>query len=439
MQKSDVAIIGAGPAGYFSALECARRKKSVTVFECHKLGGTCLQVGCVPSKTLLHWTQNLENAQKGFGGIVRFSNLCVDYEKLHAFKASVIQKLERGIFSLFKAEKINLAIGKAKIIGRKNGIWHVRASGQDFLCDHLIVASGSTPLALPLLPFDNEVVLDNAAALALKKPPQTLAVIGAGAIGLELGSVFARLGSQVTILEAQSQLLPAMDEQLKPLALRAFQSLNIHWNTRLLKGTKTQKGVGLEFETPQGIETLNVEKVIVAIGRKPNALGLPTNAAGFLDSDESQNFWAAGDVAGRPMLAHKAYMDARFIAQKIAGETVSTPDYQNVPQVIYTQPEIAFFGENEMQLKEKGVDYAMHKAFFAANARALAHDESQGLLKILSDKATGQILGAHIIGPWASELIFSLQMAQSFGVSVQKLGQLFAAHPTFSEIISATF
>ena len=437
MQKSDVAIIGGGPAGYSAALECAARGKSVLVFEAHKLGGTCLHVGCVPSKTLLHFTENLQNAQNGFGGIAEIANISVDYEKLHAFKNNVIQKLERGIASLFKAGKVKLENAEAKIIGRENGEWKLSANDADFHAEHLIVASGSKPAALPFLPFDNDAVLDNAGALALKTPPKTLAVIGAGAIGLELGSVFARLGANVTILEALPQLLPSLDDTLKPLAARAFKGLNIHLNTKLLKGTKTAAGVLLEFESPSGVESLTADKVIVAIGRKPNTLGLPTNAAGFLVSDESQNFWVAGDVAGQPMLAHKAYMDARFIAQKIAGESAAAPDYNNVPQIIYTQPEIAFFGKNEAQLKVAGANYAAHKAFFAANARALAQGESEGLLKILSDKASGQILGAHIIGTFASELIFPLQAAQSARTPIQQLARTIPAHPSLSEIITA--
>ncbi len=440
MPKSEVAIIGGGPAGYSAALECAARGKSVVVFEAHKLGGTCLHVGCVPSKTLLHFTENLKNAQKGFNGIAKIAAISVDYEKLHAFKNNVIQRLERGIASLFKAGKIKLENTNAKIIGRENRLWKICANGTEFFFEHLIVASGSKPAALPFLPFDNETILDNVAALALKTPPKTLAVIGAGAIGLELASVFSRLGSHVTILEALPQFLPFLDDAIRPLATRAFKDLNIHLNTKLLKGTKTADGVLLEFETPSGLATLTAEKVIVAIGRKPNTLGLPTNTAGFLESDESQNFWAAGDVAGQPMLAHKAYMDARFIAQKIAGEKAekaTPPDYNNVPQIIYTQPEIAFFGKSEAQLKAEGVDFATHKTFFAANARALAHSESEGFLKILSDKKSAQILGAHIIGTWASELIFPLQAAQSAGITIQQLAHIIPAHPSFSEMISA--
>ena len=454
----DVIVIGAGPGGYVAAIRCAQLGLKVACVDEWKnaqgkpsLGGTCLNVGCIPSKALLESSENFERVSHDFEfhGITA-TGVQLDVAKMLARKDKIVTDFTSGIGQLFKKNKVSSLQGRATLHGREGEVWRVAVEGNEELrAKHVIIATGSTPRVLPQAPLDGVSIVDNSGALAFAEVPKRLAIIGAGVIGLELGSVWRRLGSEVTILEAASVFMPAADEQVAKEALRAFgkQGLKIHLGVQIDKVVQNKKEVALSWRDAQGAaQELPADKLIVAVGRVPNTqglgakeTGLKLDAVGRIEVDEHcrsnlPNVYAVGDVVRGPMLAHKASEEGVMVAELIAGQAGHC-DLNLVPWVMYASPEIAWVGKTEQQLKQDGVTYKAGQFPFMANGRARALGDTMGFVKILADAASDRILGVHIIGAMASELIQQAVMAMSFSASSEDLARTIHAHPSLSEVI----
>ncbi len=458
MADFDVVVIGAGPGGYVAAIRCAQLGLKVACVDEWKnaqgkasLGGTCLNVGCIPSKALLESSENYEKISHDFDAHgITVRGVQIDIAKMLARKDKIVSDFTSGIASLFKRNKVTPVQGCASLLGREGEAWRVAiAGGEELRAKHVILATGSTPRALPQAPLDGVQVVDNSGALAFAEVPKRLAIIGAGVIGLELGSVWRRLGSEVTILEAAPAFMPAADEQVAKEALRAFskQGLKIHLGVQIDKVARSKKEVTVAWKDAQGAtQELLADKLIVAAGRVPNTdglgareAGLKLDAAGRIEVDEHcrsnlPNVYAVGDVVRGPMLAHKASEEGVMVAEIIAGQAGHC-DLNLVPSVMYATPEIAWVGKTEQQLKKDGVAYKAGQFPFMANGRARALANTAGFVKILADSFNDRILGVHIIGPMASELIQQAVMAMAFSASSEDLARTIHAHPSLSEVI----
>ena len=458
MAEFDVVVIGAGPGGYVAAIRCAQLGLSVVCVDEWKnpqgkptLGGTCLNVGCIPSKALLESSENFERISHDFAAHgITATGVQLDVAKMLARKDKIVTDFTSGIGSLFKKNKVNSLQGRATLLGRDGDTWRVAVDvGEELRAKHVIIATGSTPRVLPQSPLDAVRIVDSSGALAFAEVPKRLAIIGAGVIGLELGSVWRRLGSEVTILEAAPAFMPAADEQVAKEALRAFgkQGLKIHLGVQIDKVTQNKKEVSLSWRDAQGTaQELLADKVIVAVGRVPNTQGLGAKEAGLkldatgrIEVDEHcrsnlPNVYAVGDVVRGPMLAHKASEEGVMVAEIIAGQAGHC-DLNLVPWVMYASPEIAWVGKTEQQLKKDGVAYKAGQFPFMANGRARALGDTMGFVKILADATSDRILGVHIIGAMASELIQQAVLAMSFSASSEDLARTIHAHPSLSEVI----
>jgi dihydrolipoamide dehydrogenase len=459
-QVFDVAVIGAGPGGYVAAIRAAQLGLSAVCIDEWKnekgrpsLGGTCLNVGCIPSKALLESSENYERAAQKFADHgIRMQGLSVDIATMQARKAKIVDTLTSGIAMLFKKNKVTSLHGRGLLVsaGATYGI-QVTEGDQSQVIEarHVIIATGSLPRQLPMAEVDNELILDNEGALALAEVPRKLGVIGAGVIGLEMGSVWRRLGADVTVLEALPSFLSAVDEQVAKEAFRIFSKelgLVIHTGVKIDTVTKGKGKVSVKYEDQAGMHKAEFDKLIVSVGRVPNsasvgadALGLKIDARGFIEVDDHcrtnlPNVYAIGDVVRGPMLAHKSSEEGVAVAELIAGQE-SHVNLETVPWVIYTSPEIAWVGRNEQELKEAGVAYRSGMFPFTANGRARSLGETNGFIKILADTGTDRILGVHIIGPFASELIAEATVAMEFGASAEDIARTCHAHPTMSEAI----
>ncbi|MCP5161767.1 MAG: dihydrolipoyl dehydrogenase [Hahellaceae bacterium] len=452
--KFDVIVIGAGPAGYVAAIRCAQLGMKTACIEKWTsetgkqiLGGTCLNVGCIPSKALLESSHKFEEAKHQFDvhGIAT-GDVAMDVSKMMARKDTIVRNLTSGIGSLFKANGVQSIQGTGRLLGGKVvEVTDNSGNVTQYDADNVIIATGSRPVDIPPAPLGDDIV-DNTGALAFQEVPKRLGVIGAGVIGLELGSVWARLGSEVTVLEAQETFLGSMDQQIAKEALKHFknQGLDIRLKARVT-GTETKRGtVKVMFEDTKGAQELKFDKLIVAVGRKPFTEGLLSadsgvnlDERGFIFVDDHcqtdvPGVFAVGDVVRGPMLAHKGMEEGVMVAERIAGQKTQV-NYDCIPGVIYTHPEIASVGKTEEQLKAEGVEYNVGSCPFAANGRAMAANAAVGQVKVLADAATDRVLGVHIIGPQASELIAQAVIAMEFGASAEDLGLTMFAHPTLSE------
>lgn len=458
MANFDVVVIGAGPGGYVAAIRCAQLGLKVACVDEWKnpqgkasLGGTCLNVGCIPSKALLESSENLERATHDFGAHgITVSGVQIDVAKMLARKDKIVTDFTSGIGQLFKKNKVTAVHGRASLAGREGESWMVAvAGGEELRAKHIIIATGSSPRPLPQAPLDGERIVDNAGALSFSEVPKRLAIIGAGVIGLELGSVWRRLGSEVTILEAAPTFMPATDEQVAKEALRAFgkQGLKIHLGVQIDKVTQSKKEVTIAWRDTQGAaQELLADKLIVAVGRVPNTeglgakeAGLKLDTAGRIEVDEHcrsslPNVYAVGDVVRGPMLAHKASEEGVMVAELIAGQAGHC-DLNLVPWVMYASPEIAWVGKTEQQLKQDGVAYRAGQFPFMANGRARARGDTLGFVKILADATSDRILGVHIIGGMASELVQQAVLAMAFSASSEDLARTIHAHPSLSEVM----
>jgi dihydrolipoamide dehydrogenase len=454
----DVVVIGAGPGGYIAAIRAAQLGLSTACIDEWKTadgkpapGGTCTNVGCIPSKALLQSTENYEHATHSFAEHgIQIKGISVDVAQMLKRKDKVVKQNNDGILYLFKKNKINFFHGRGSFIAKTDGNgYQIKVTGkaeETITAKHVIVATGSNPRALPGTPFDNNLILDNDGALAIPDVPKRLGVIGAGVIGLEMGSVWRRLGSEVKILEALPAFLGAADEQVAKEAAKVFakQGLAIELGVKISKVT-AKKNVSVEYSDAGGkAQSAVFDKLIVAIGRVPNTIGLGAEAVGlkldergFVSVDEEcrtnlPNMWAIGDVVRGPMLAHKAEEEGVAVAQRIAGQ-YGHVEFNTVPWVIYTSPEIAWVGKTEQQLKAEGVQYRAGSFPFVANGRARAMGDTTGFAKIIADARTDRILGVHVIGPMASELIAEAVVAMEFGASSEDIALICHAHPSLSE------
>lgn len=462
-QQYDVAVIGAGPGGYVAAIRAAQLGfKTVCIDagvnkkgDAPALGGTCLNVGCIPSKALLQSSEHFHAAQHDFAehgisvGEVKF-----DAAKMIERKDAIVTKLTGGIAFLFQKNKIASLHGKGSFKGKNGDLYQIEVDnkGEKTVIEakNVIVATGSVPRPLPQIAIDNVNVLDNEGALNLTAAPEKLGIIGSGVIGLEMGSVWNRVGSQVTILEAMPTFLAAADQQIAKEAFKYFtkeQGLNIELGVKIGDIKSDDKGVTVAFELANGEKKTEVfDKLIVSIGRIPNTDGLNAEAVG-LEKDERgfvkvdgecrtnlPNVWAIGDVVRGPMLAHKASDEGVAVAERIAGQKPHI-DFNSVPFVIYTDPEIAWVGKTEEQLKAEGANYKKGTSGFGANGRALGLGKAKGTVKVLADAETDRILGVHMVGPMVSELIAESVVGLEFSASSEDLARIIHAHPTLSEVV----
>lgn len=456
-KQYDVVVIGAGPGGYIAAIRAAQLGLATACIDDWQTGdgkpapgGTCTNVGCIPSKALLQSSENYEHVGHAFAEHgIKVQGLALDLKQMLARKDKVVRQNNDGILYLFRKNKVTFYNGRGSFAGGAAGSWQIKVAGkteETLVAKHVIVATGSRPRALPGAPFDNQRILDNEGALAIPEVPKRLGVIGAGVIGLEMGSVWRRLGSEVTVLEALPTFLGTVDEQVAKEAQKAFakQDLAIHTGIKVDK-VATGKAVTVSYTDAAGkAQTLTVDKLIVSIGRLPHtegldaqAVGLKLDERGFVAVDDDcktnlQNVWAVGDVVRGPMLAHKAEEEGVAVAERIVGKYHHV-DFNTVPWVIYTSPEIAWVGKTEQQLKADGVQYKAGTFPFMANGRARALGDTTGFVKFLADARTDRVLGVHIIGPMASELIAEAVVAMEFGAAAEDIALICHAHPSLSE------
>jgi dihydrolipoamide dehydrogenase len=455
MKQFDVIVIGGGPGGYIAAIRAAQLGFNTACIDEWKnkagkpaLGGTCTNVGCIPSKALLQSSEHYEHASKHFADHgIEVKGLGLDLAKMLARKDQVVEQNNKGIEFLFKKNKVAFFHGRGSFVKADGGAYEIKAGEETISARHVIVATGSNARALPGAPFDEENILSNDGALRVQGVPKKLGLIGSGVIGLEMGSVWRRLGAEVTVLEALPTFLGAVDEQIAKEAKKAFdkQGLKIELGVKVgaVKGDK--KGVSVEWTNAKGeAQKLEVDKLIVSIGRVPNTIGLNPEAVGLkLDErgaivvdDQCRtnlpNVWAVGDVVRGPMLAHKAEEEGVAVAERIAGQHGHV-NFNTIPWVIYTSPEIAWVGQTEQQLKAAGVQYKAGTFPFMANGRARALGDTTGMVKFLADAKTDEILGVHIVGPMASELISEAVVAMEFRASAEDIARICHAHPSLSE------
>ena len=448
MPDYDVIIIGAGPGGYVSAIRAAQLGLKTAVVEGREtLGGTCLNVGCIPSKALLHASHSLHEAQHNFTAMgLMGKSPSVNWAKMLEYKDAVVQQNTSGIEFLFKKNKIDWIKGWA--IVPKPG--QVRVDEVTYSARHIVIASGSEPASLPGVEVDEERIVTSTGALALAKVPRKLVVIGAGVIGLELGSVYARLGAEVTVVEYLDHITPGLDKGLGKALQRSLkkQGLTFVLGAAVtgVEKLKTKLKLHYDLKKDGSSQVIEADTVLVATGRKPflaglalDALGVELTPRGQIATDHQgrtniEGLWAIGDVTEGPMLAHKAEDEGIMVAECIAGQQGHV-NYDVIPGVIYTTPEVASVGKTEEDLKAAGHAYTVGKFSFMANARARAVFQGEGFVKILADAETDRILGVHIIGPMAGELIHEACVAMEFGASAEDLARTCHAHPTFSEAV----
>ena len=451
MKSFDVVVIGGGPGGYIAAIRAAQLGLSTACIDDWRgadgkpaLGGTCTNVGCIPSKALLQSSDNFEQAGHHFAEHgVKVKGLELDLGQMMKRKDKVVKSNNDGIVYLFKKNKITFFHGTGSF-GKAPS--QIMVGDETLQARHVIVATGSKPRALPGAEFDEKLILSNTGALALGEVPRRLGVIGAGIIGLEMGSVWRRLGAEVTILEALPAFLGIADEAVAKEAAKVFarQGLKIELGVKIT-AIENKKVVKVQYTAPDtSSKTLECDQLIVSIGRVPNtdalnaaAVGLKLDQRGFIAVDDDcrtnlPNVWAIGDVVRGPMLAHKAEEEGVVVAERIAGKKPHL-DFNTIPSVIYTSPEIAWVGKTEQQLKAEGVAYRAGVFPFSANARARALGDTSGLVKFLAAEKTDEILGVHIIGPFAGELIAEAVVAMEFRASAEDIGMICHAHPSLSE------
>ena len=454
-QAFDVVVIGGGPGGYVAAIRAAQLGLKTACIDDWKsadgkpaLGGTCTNIGCIPSKALLQSSENFEQAGHGFAEHgVRVKGLELDLAQMLKRKDKVVKASNDGVAYLFKKNKVAFFHGRGSFVKAGTEGCEIVVSGETLLARNVIIATGSSPRALPGAAFDEKLILSNDGALVIPEVPKRLGVIGAGVIGLEMGSVWRRLGSEVTILEALPAFLGAADEQIAKEAWKIFtkQGLKIELGVKIM-GVKAKKDVTVEYADAGGkLQSAIFDRLIVSIGRIANTEGLNAEGVGlklergFVTVDEDcrtslAGVWAIGDVVRGPMLAHKAEEEGVAVAERIAGQKPHV-DFNTIPWVIYTTPEIAWVGKTEQQLKAEGIEYRAGTFPFMANARARALGDTSGLVKFLADAKTDAVLGVHIIGPFASELIAEAVVAMEFRASSEDIGMICHAHPSLSEAL----
>jgi len=453
----DVIVIGAGPAGYPCAIRAAQNGLKVACVDewknrdgTHAWGGTCLNAGCIPSKALLESSELYHRAHEEFATHgIGVGSLSFDVSTMQKRKGKIVKASTQGVAALFKSAGVTPIEGHGRLLaGNRVEVTGFDGKKQEYVAKHVVLASGSVPVALKSVPFDGKDVLDSWGALDLAAVPKRLAVIGAGVIGLELGSVWRRLGAEVVVLEALEQFLAMADQQLAKEALRHFrkQGLDIRLGARVSGADRGKDGITLKYDDAKGAQSVTVDKVIVAIGRRPYSEGLlgegtgvEVDERGFVKVDHecrtgAGNVWAVGDLVRGPMLAHKGKEEGVMVGDLIAG-LVSEVNYKAIPSVIYTAPEIAWVGQTEEEVKASGRAYKTGSFPFVASGRARAMESTAGFCKVISATDDDEILGVHIVGPMAGELIAEAVLALEYSASTEDLQRTMHAHPTLSEAL----
>ena len=452
----DVVVIGGGPAGYPAALRAAQLGLSAACIDDWKneegqrlFGGTCLNVGCIPSKALLESSELYHRAHTEFAAHgIHVAGVGIDIEAMQLRKRGIVKQLTTGIEAMFKAGGVTGFKGRGKLLAG-NRVEVTTDSGTEVLAaQHVVLATGSVPIELPIAKFDGKRIVDSTGALAFNDVPKRLGVIGAGVIGLELGSVWRRLGSEVVMLEALETFLPMADQQIAKEALRHLkkQGLDIRLGAKVIGSAVEGAAVKVRYETAGAAQELVVDALVVAVGRRPVTAGLfaadvkvPLDKRGFIEVDAQcrttvPNVWAVGDVVRGPMLAHKGMEEGVMVAELIGGH-VAEMNYGTIPAVIYTAPEIAWVGKTEEEVKASGRPYKVGTFGFAANGRAKGMQQTAGLVKLIADQEHDDVLGVHIVGPVAGELIGEAVLAMEFSASAEDIQRTIHAHPTLSEAL----
>jgi dihydrolipoamide dehydrogenase len=456
-EQYDVVVIGSGPAGYVAAIRAAQLGLNTACIEKwvdaegkNKLGGTCLNVGCIPSKALLDSSYKFHEAMDGLKvhGI-EIPDADLDVPTMIARKDKIVDQLTGGIAGLFKANGVTALAGTGKVLqGPKVELTAADGSVSVVETKNVIIAAGSVPIDIPPAPVDNDLIVDSTGALEFQEVPARLGVIGGGVIGLELGSVWNRCGSEVVVLEALEDFLPAMDMLIAKESKKILtkQGLDIRMGARVTNATVVDGKVTVTYSDGDGEQREVFDKLVVAVGRRPQSenllsadCGVSMDERGFIYvndfcATEAPNVYAVGDVVRGPMLAHKGSEEGVMVAERIAGKHAQI-NYETIPSVIYTHPEIAAVGKTEQELKADGVAYKSGMFPFVASGRALAANESEGMVKMLADEETDRILGCHIVGPSAADLVQQIVIAMEFGASTEDIGLIVFGHPTLSEAV----
>ncbi len=458
MSKSyDVVVIGAGPAGYIAAIRAAQHGMKVACIDEWKnkdgknaFGGTCLNAGCIPSKAMLESSELFHRAQHEFKKHgIKTGVIELDIAAMQKRRAGIVRQLTNGVAGLFKANGVDALVGHGKLLtGRKVEFTPIDGAAEIISAANVIIATGSEPLELPFAKFDGAEIVDSWGAIEFDSVPERLGVIGAGVIGLELGSVWSRLGSQVTIIEAMHDFLFMADREVAATAGKDFkkQGLDIKLGAKLTGAKPGKSGITVEYEDAGIPKTLEVDKLVVAVGRRPFTTGLlaedsgiQLDKRGFIEVNDEcrtrvQGIYAIGDCVRGPMLAHKGSEEGVMVADLIAGE-IAEVNYKVIPSVIYTAPEIAWVGKTEQEVKESGRAYKTGSFPFAASGRAKAMEQTSGMVKIISSRDDDEILGVHIIGPMAGELIAEAVLAMEFSASTEDIQRTIHAHPSLAEAV----
>ena len=448
MEKFDAIVIGSGPGGYVCAIKLAQLGIKVACVEGNSaLGGTCLNVGCIPSKALLNASHNYHNAIENFSKMgIEVDPPVVNWNKMLSYKESMIADNTKGIEYLFKKNKITLIKGWASFMDKNT----IRVDNKSYRAEYFVIATGSQSTNLNDIEFDEKVILSSTGALELKEIPKKMIIVGAGVIGLEMGSIYSRLGTEVTVLEYFDKVLNGMDHDISKnfKAILQKQGFKFHLNCSVSMIAKEKKGVKVTFQARESdeISDLSADVVLVATGRKPltkglnlKNIGLELNPKGQIETDSNwrtiaKNIFAIGDVTAGPMLAHKAEEEGIAVAEVIAGQAGHV-NFEVIPSVVYTDPEVAAVGKTENELKEAGIGIKVGKFSFMGNGRAKTVFSNNGFVKIIADSNSDKILGAHIIGPAAGDLVHEVCVAMEFGASTEDLARTCHAHPTFSEAV----
>ena len=451
-EEFDLIVIGGGPGGYVCAIRAAQLGlKTACVESRGTLGGTCLNVGCIPSKSLLNLSENYKKAKKDFiNQGIEISNVKLNIDKMMSNKNKSVQVLTKGIEFLFKKNKVTYIKGKGVIFSKQDVVVYNNNEKKNYKAKNIVIATGSCPTSIPGIDIDEKNILSSTGALSLSSVPKSLTVIGGGYIGLEMGSVWSRLGAEVTVVEYLDHITPGMDREVSKefQKILSKQGIKFKLNTKVTSVKKQSSQIEVECQDKMSNEkyTINTDKVLIAVGRKPYTEGLNLNKIGVKRDNQGRievnkklqtsikNIYAIGDVIQGPMLAHKAEEEGIAVAEILAGQAGHV-NYDIIPGVIYTSPEVASVGKTEEQLKTQNVSYKIGKFPFLANSRAKVNNETEGFVKILADMNTDKVLGVHIIGPHCGDMIAEMALAMEFGASSEDIARTCHAHPTHTEAI----
>ena len=451
-EEFDLIVIGGGPGGYVCAIRAAQLGlKTACVESRGTLGGTCLNVGCIPSKSLLNLSENYKKAKKDFiNQGIEISNVKLNIDKMMSNKNKSVQVLTKGIEFLFKKNKVTYIRGKGVIFSKQDVVVYNNNEKKNYKAKNIVIATGSCPTSIPGIDIDEKNILSSTGALSLSSVPKSLTVIGGGYIGLEMGSVWSRLGAEVTVVEYLDHITPGMDREVSKefQKILSKQGIKFKLNTKVTSVKKQSSQIEVECQDKMSNEkyTINTDKVLIAVGRRPYTEGLNLNKIGVKRDNQGRievnkklqtsikNIYAIGDVIQGPMLAHKAEEEGIAVAEILAGQAGHV-NYDIIPGVIYTSPEVASVGKTEEQLKTQNVSYKIGKFPFLANSRAKVNNETEGFVKILADMNTDKVLGVHIIGPHCGDMIAEMALAMEFGASSEDIARTCHAHPTHTEAI----